>query len=201
LIPFAIASSCYGGIFDWDTAEQRLSELNNQSEDPKLWNDPAAAQKVMRARTTLESQINGYKGLERELDDAITLIGLGEEMDDAASVSEGEAALRKLQATAQKREVEALLSGEADGFDTYLEVHAGAGGTEAQDWAEMVLRMYTRFAEQRGYKVTVLEKGMGDGAGIKSATLEIKGQNAYGWLKTESGVHRTPRSPASGSTR
>jgi peptide chain release factor 2 len=193
LIPFVIVWCFYGGIFDWDTAEQRLSELNNQSEDPKLWNDPAAAQKVMRARTSLESQINGYKGLERELDDAITLIGLGEELDDAASVSEGEAALRKLQATAQKREVEALLSGEADGFDTYLEVHAGAGGTEAQDWAEMVLRMYTRFAEQRGYKVTVLEKGMGDGAGIKSATLEIKGQNAYGWLKTESGVHRLVR--------
>jgi peptide chain release factor 2 len=193
LIPFATVWCFCGGIFDWDTAEQRLSELNNQSEDPKLWNDPAAAQKVMRARTTLESQITGYKGLERDLDDAITLIDLGDEMDDAASVSEGEALLRKLQATAQKREVEALLSGEADGFDTYLEVHAGAGGTEAQDWAEMVLRMYTRFAEQRGYKVTTTEYSAGDGAGIKSATLEIKGENAYGWLKTESGVHRLVR--------
>ncbi len=170
-----------------------MSELNNKAEDPTLWNDPARAQKLMRERTSLEKAIGGYRELERELDDATTLIELGEMESDEPTILEGEAALRRLADVGHKREVEALLSGEADGFDTYLEVHAGAGGTESQDWAQMLLRMYMRWAEKRGYKVALIEQSAGEEAGIKSATIEIKGENAYGWLKTESGVHRLVR--------
>jgi peptide chain release factor 2 len=147
----------------------------------------------MRERQALERQITAYKAIERELDDAVTLIELGEAEGDEATIAEGETALRTLSERAQKREIEALLSGEADGNDTYLEVHAGAGGTESQDWAQMLARMYMRWAEQRGFKVALIEESAGEEAGIKSATLEIKGENAYGWLKTESGVHRLVR--------
>ncbi len=171
----------------------RLADLNKRAEDPKLWNDSRAAQKVMRQRQQLERSIESYKRLERELDDSVTLIELGEESDDSATVAEGEAALKKLDEEAQRRSVEALLSGEADANDTYLEVHAGAGGTESQDWASMLARMYMRWAEERGYKVAVIEESPGEEAGIKSVTIEIKGENAYGWLKTESGVHRLVR--------
>jgi peptide chain release factor 2 len=147
----------------------------------------------MRERNDLDDQISAIKRLERELDDAVTLIELGEAEDDAASVQEGEAAIRAVQAEAARRQVETLLSGEADPNDTYLEVHSGAGGTESQDWAAMLQRMYARWAERRKYKVEVLEVTDGEEAGIKSATLQIKGHNAYGWLKTESGVHRLVR--------
>ncbi|MDP1640281.1 MAG: peptide chain release factor 2 [Hyphomicrobium sp.] len=178
---------------DWDTAQQRLAELNKRAEDPSLWNNSKAAQKVMRQRQQLERSINAYRDLERGLEDGVTLIELGEAEDDDSSVAEGEAMLRKLNDEAQRRSVEALLSGEADGNDTYLEVHAGAGGTESQDWASMLARMYMRWAEQRGYKVATLEESAGEEAGIKSVTIEIKGEDAYGWLKTESGVHRLVR--------
>jgi peptide chain release factor 2 len=147
----------------------------------------------MRERTHLQDAIEAYKSLERGLDDAITLIELGEAEGDAESTAEGEAQLKELKALAAKRELESLLSGEADANDCYLEVHAGAGGTEAQDWAEMLLRMYARWAEQHGYKVEWLEESPGEEAGLKSATLKIAGHNAYGWLKTESGVHRLVR--------
>jgi peptide chain release factor 2 len=147
----------------------------------------------MRQRQNLEKSVNDYKRLERDLDDCLTLIELGEAEGDEAAIDEAEAQLASLAKDAQKRGVEALLSGEADGNNAYLEVHAGAGGTESQDWASMLLRMYTRFAEQRGYKVNLIEESPGEEAGIKSATLEIKGENAYGWLKTESGVHRLVR--------
>ncbi len=186
-------SVSYGGIFDWDTAQQRLAELNKRAEDPALWNNAKAAQKVMRQRQQLERAINAYRDLERGLEDGVTLIELGEAEDDDASIAEGEAMLKKLDEEAQRRSVEALLSGEADGNDTYLEVHAGAGGTESQDWASMLARMYMRWAEQRGYKVSTLEESAGEEAGIKSVTIEIKGEDAYGWLKTESGVHRLVR--------
>ncbi len=186
-------SVSYGGIFDWDTAQQRLAELNKRAEDPALWNNAKGAQKVMRQRQQLERAINAYRDLERGLEDGVTLIELGEAEDDDASIAEGEAMLKKLDEEAQRRSVEALLSGEADGNDTYLEVHAGAGGTESQDWASMLARMYMRWAEQRGYKVATLEESAGEEAGIKSVTIEIKGEDAYGWLKTESGVHRLVR--------
>jgi len=147
----------------------------------------------MRQRQQLERSINTYKKLERELDDSVTLIELGEAEDDRASISEGEAQLKKLDEEAQRRSVEALLSGEADANDSYVEVHAGAGGTESQDWASMLTRMYMRWAEERGYKVSLIEESPGEEAGLKSPTIEIKGENAYGWLKTESGVHRLVR--------
>ncbi|MDZ4843873.1 MAG: peptide chain release factor 2 [Hyphomicrobium aestuarii] len=178
---------------DWDNAQMRLAELNAKAEDPSLWNDPKKAQKLMRQRQMLESAIALYLRLERDRDDGITLIEMGEAEGDEATVTEGETTLRTLEGAAQKKMVEALLSGEADGNDTYVEVHAGAGGTESQDWAEKLTRMYMRFAEKRGYKVSLVEESPGEEAGVKSATLEIKGENAYGWLKTESGVHRLVR--------
>jgi peptide chain release factor 2 len=147
----------------------------------------------MRERRMLEGNLTKFRQIERDLDDGRMLIELGESEKDPASVVEGEQQLTALLSVAQKREVEALLSGEADGNDSYLEVHAGAGGTESQDWAQMLLRMYMRWAERRGYKVSLVEQSSGEEAGIKSATLEIKGENAYGWLKTESGVHRLVR--------
>src|SRR3954469_15748142 len=147
----------------------------------------------MQERTALEDQLSSIGRIERELEDNIGMIDLGEAENDKAVVADAEEALRRLKADVARRETEALLSGEADANDAYLEVHAGAGGTESQDWANMLLRMYTRWAERRGCKVEVLEMQDGEQAGIKSATLLIKGQNAYGWLKTESGVHRLVR--------
>jgi len=147
----------------------------------------------MRERTDLEDRINAILRLERECDDNVELIELGEAEGDQSVVAEAEAALRALNADAASRQVETLLSGEADENDTFLEVHSGAGGTESQDWAEMLLRMYTRWAERRGFKVEMIDYSAGEGAGIKGATLQIKGRNAYGWAKTEAGVHRLVR--------
>src|SRR5689334_19636289 len=147
----------------------------------------------MRERTRLEQGINSYLSIERELDETLELNELAEAEGDQAMLAEADRTLAKLKEEAGKRELESLLSGEADGNDAYLEVHAGAGGTEAQDWAEMLLRMYTRWAEQHGHKVEWLEESAGEEAGIKSATIRILGENAYGWLKTESGVHRLVR--------
>jgi peptide chain release factor 2 len=147
----------------------------------------------MRERTSLEDQISAIKRMEQDLDDAITLIELGEMEEDESTIKEGEETIRGLQEEAARRQVETLLSGEADANDTYVEVHSGAGGTESQDWANMLQRMYARWAERRKYKVELLEITDGEEAGIKSATLLIKGLNAYGWLKTESGVHRLVR--------
>jgi peptide chain release factor 2 len=147
----------------------------------------------MRERTRLEHGIGGYRRIEQELEDTLGLAELADSDGDEAMLNEAQAALEKLQAEVKKRELESLLSGEADANDCYLEVHPGAGGTEAQDWAEMLLRMYTRWADQHGYKVEWLEESAGEGAGIKSATIKVAGENAYGWLKTESGVHRLVR--------
>jgi peptide chain release factor 2 len=147
----------------------------------------------MRERTALENQLNSIGRVERELDDQVTMIELGEQENDQKVVAEAEAALKALKAEVAKLELEALLSGEADANDSYLEVHAGAGGTESQDWANMLLRMYTRWAEQHGHKVEYLEETPGEEAGIKSATVQIKGHNAFGWLKSEDGVHRLVR--------
>ncbi|MBB3453572.1 peptide chain release factor 2 [Rhizobium sp. BK313] len=167
--------------------------MNNKAEDPTLWNDAAEAQKLMRERQQLDDGISGVRALEQQLTDNIDLIELGEEEGDADVVREAEEALKGLKAEAARRQVEAMLSGEADSNDTYVEVHSGAGGTESQDWANMLLRMYTRWAERQRFKVELLEVHDGEEAGIKSATLLVKGHNAYGWLKTESGVHRLVR--------
>jgi peptide chain release factor 2 len=147
----------------------------------------------MQERTALDDSLNAIVRIEQELDDQLTMIELGEAEKDQKVVGEAEAALRKLKVDVARRELEALLSGEADANDSYLEVHAGAGGTESQDWAEMLMRMYTRWAEQRGYKVDWIEETEGEAAGLKSATVQVKGRNAYGWLKTENGVHRLVR--------
>ena len=147
----------------------------------------------MRQRNSLERLVTQMKRLERDYDDALTLIDLGEAEGDEASVLEGEMALKRIDHEAQRRSVDAMLSGEADGLNTYLEVNAGAGGTESQDWAQMLARMYMRWAERRGYKVKLIDESAGQEAGIKSATIEIEGENAFGWLKTEAGVHRLVR--------
>jgi len=167
--------------------------LNAKVEDPNLWNDPAEAQKVMRERQQLDEQMAAVRKIETDLADAIDLIELGEMEGDAEVVTEAEASLSSLGELAARRQVESLLSGEADANDTYIEIHSGAGGTESQDWASMLTRMYTRWAERNKFKVEVLEMQDGEEAGLKSATLLIKGHNAYGWAKTESGVHRLVR--------
>ncbi|NIY77147.1 peptide chain release factor 2 [Thalassospira sp. HF15] len=187
---------------DWDNALRRLDELNALAEDPTLWDDATNAQKVMRERTQLDDAINGYKKLAQELEDSVELIELGEAEGDSETVEEGEEALRSIREIAAKRELESLLSGEADSNDAYLEIHAGAGGTEAQDWASMLARMYYRWAESKGYKLEMLEESDGEEAGIKSVTYKITGHNAYGWLKNEVGVHRLVRiSPYDSSAR
>ncbi|MFK7881048.1 peptide chain release factor 2 [Roseobacter sp.] len=178
---------------DVETASFRLEEFNARVEDPNLWDDPAAAQKLMRDRQMLVDALATYEGIKQDLTDNIELIELGEMEDDEEVVSDAEAALKTLEANAAKKELEALLDGEADGNDTFLEVNAGAGGTESCDWASMLARMYVRWAEKKGYKVELQAESAGEEAGIKSAVYKITGQNAYGWLKSESGVHRLVR--------
>jgi len=188
-----MACVSYGGIFDWDNALVRLDEVEHLAQDPSLWNDPERAQAVMRERTRLSGAIEAVRALETELKDNVELADLAEAEGEEDLVEGAVKSLKALQAKTEKIRVESLLSGEADANDCYLEVHAGAGGTESQDWAEMLLRMYVRWAERRGYKVEELEASPGEEAGIKSATIKIAGLNAYGWAKTESGVHRLVR--------
>jgi len=189
-------------FLDWDRALRRLDELNARVEDPTLWDNQKAAQEVMRERTRLDTAISATRNIEREMNDTVELIEMGDAEGDAELAEEGVASLAALAVRADKDKVMALLSGEADSNDTFLEIHAGAGGTESQDWAEILLRMYQRWAEKRGYKVEMVEYQAGEQAGIKSATLLIKGENAYGYAKTESGVHRLVRiSPYDSSAR
>lgn len=187
---------------DWETAPYRLEEFNARVEDPNLWNDPTAAQKLMRDRQMLVDAMETYRSIKQDLQDGVDLIELGEMEDDAAVVAEAEAALKQLAERAAKKELEALLDGEADANDTFLEINAGAGGTEACDWAEMLQRMFVRWAEKRGYEVELQSEEAGAEAGIKSVGYKISGLNAYGWLKSESGVHRLVRiSPFGKGTR
>ncbi len=180
-------------FLDWDRALRRLDELNARVEDPKLWDNPKEAEKVMRERRRLDAAIGTVKQIGSAMDDAVEFIELGEAENDEGTVQDGLDALAALADRADADKVQALLAGEVDGNDTYLEIHAGAGGTESQDWAEMLQRMYTRWAERKGYKVELVDYHAGEAAGIKSATLLIKGENAYGYAKTESGVHRLVR--------
>jgi len=187
---------------DWETAESRLEDLNARAGDPDLWNDPARAQSLMRKRQNLVDAIGSCESISRELSDNVELIELGELEDDEEIVGEAEAALKALQAKAAEKELEALLDGEADGNDTYLEINSGAGGTESCDWAAMLARMYIRWAEKRGFTVELQSESPGEEAGIKSAAYKIGGKNAYGWLKSEAGVHRLVRmSPYDSSSR
>ncbi|MFN2260131.1 MAG: peptide chain release factor 2 [Parasphingopyxis sp.] len=189
-------------FLDWDVARARLDELNARVEDPTLWDDPRAAREIMRERGRLETAIEAVRKISRELDDTAEMIELAEAEGDGALVDDAVKALETLAERAERDKVEALLAGEADANDTYLEIHAGAGGTESQDWAEMLQRMYQRWAERRGYKVELVDYHAGEQAGIKAATMLIKGDNAYGYAKTESGVHRLVRiSPYDSSAR
>ncbi len=178
---------------DWPTATHRLEEFNARIEDPNLWDDQERAQKLMRDRQVLIDKMNTIEALERDMNDNVELIELGEMEDDQDVIAEAEAAIRRLVDTAAQKEIEALLDGEADANDTFLEINAGAGGTESCDWASMLARMYVRWAEAHGYKVETMSENPGEEAGIKSVAYKISGHNAYGWLKSESGVHRLVR--------
>ena len=178
---------------DWETAPHRLEEMNAMIEDGDLWSDPSRAQKLMHDRQVLSDKVETYRRIDQDLKDSVELIELGEAEGDAEIVSDAEATLKGLAELAASKELEALLDGEADGNDTFLEINAGAGGTESCDWAAMLARMYTRWAEKKGYKVELQSETAGDEAGIRSAAYKISGPNAYGWLKSESGVHRLVR--------
>lgn len=182
-----------GQRMDLPSIDHRLEEFNAMIEDPNLWNDPARAQKLMRDRQAVMDQLSTYRMIDTGLRDNVELIELGESEGDADIVAEAEAALKALVVTAGGKELEALLNGEADGNDTFLEINAGAGGTESCDWASILARMYVRWAEKKGYSVELQSETAGDEAGIRSVAYKISGRNAYGWLKSESGVHRLVR--------
>ena len=186
-------SDCSGGVFDWDVALRRLDELNARSEDPALWDKPEAAQTLMKERNRLAASVDAVRSIEKELKDAIEFAELGDMEGDESLIEEARALLKDLKARTGRAELEALLSGEADGNDAYLEINSGAGGTESNDWAGILLRMYTRWATAHGMSIDVEEETQGEQAGIKSITLKVSGENAYGWLKTEAGVHRLVR--------
>jgi peptide chain release factor 2 len=177
----------------WETVHHRLEEFNARVEDPDLWNDPENAQKLMRERQALVDAVSNHDSMQQDLNDNIELMELGEMEDDQEVVEDAENAIRALVKKAAAKELEALLNGEADANDTFLEVHSGAGGTESCDWASMLARMYVRWAEKSGYAVEMQSETPGEEAGIKSVTYKITGHNAYGWLKSESGVHRLVR--------
>jgi peptide chain release factor 2 len=178
---------------DWDTAAHRLEEFNAMAEDTTLWDNPERAQKLMRERQNLVDATDTVETITQELSDNVELIELGELEEDDGLISDAEASLKSLKEKAAEKELEALLNGEADGNDTFLEINSGAGGTESCDWASMLARMYVRWAEKKGYKVELQSESPGEEAGIKSASYKISGPNAYGWLKSESGVHRLVR--------
>ena len=180
-------------FLDWDRAHRRLDELNAMVEDPKLWDDPQGAQVVMRERRRLEEAIGATKKIETDLADTVELMEMAEAEGDAGLVDDAVKALADLATSSERDKVAALLAGEADANNSYIEVNAGAGGTESQDWAGMLQRMYSRWAERHGMKVELVDFHSGEQAGIKSATLLVKGENAYGYAKTESGVHRLVR--------
>ena len=167
--------------------------MNARVEDPTLWDKPDEAQAVSRERSQLEAKINTVKAMEQDLEDGVMLAEMADEEGDEGALEEARASLRGIKDRAARAELEALLSGEADGNDAYLEVNSGAGGTESNDWAGMLLRMYSRWAKAHGYEVTVEAYEDGEQAGVKSATILVEGPNAYGWLKSESGVHRLVR--------
>ncbi|WP_417242566.1 peptide chain release factor 2 [Celeribacter sp.] len=178
---------------DWETAPHRLEEFNAMIEDPTLWDDPERAQTLMRERQMLMDALDTATRIETDMNDNIELIEMGEMEEDQEVITDAEEALKALEITAAEKELEALLDGEADSNDTFLEINSGAGGTESCDWASMLARMYVRWAEKKGYKVELQSESAGEEAGIKSAAYKISGHNAYGWLKSESGVHRLVR--------
>ncbi len=191
-----------GGFFDWDNALIRLDELSSNAENPDIWNDQTAAQRLLKEKNTLESSVYKITDIQDSWSDLKDLAELADESDDISFVAEAESHLESLLTRSDSLRLESLLSGEADANSCFVEVHSGAGGTEAQDWALMLFRMYVRWAESKKHKVSYLEESAGEEAGIKSATIKISGSMAYGWLKKESGVHRLVRiSPFDSSAR
>ena len=189
-------------FLDWDLAHKRLAELNARVEDPTLWDNPKGAQEVMRERRRLEEAIGATSKIETELKDTVELIEMAEAEGDDSLVDDGVKALAELAERSERDKVAALLAGEADSNNSYVEINSGAGGTESNDWASMLLRMYSRWGERHGMKVEMVDHHSGEQAGIKSATILIKGENAYGNLKVEGGVHRLVRiSPYDSSAR
>lgn len=185
--------NCSGGIFDYDNAQICLEELEALTATADLWDNPEKAQKLMSEKNILAQNLQQYNQFNENLKEYTEMVEFAEETEDEAMLADLQQNLLVLQGQTKQAELESLLSGEVDANDAYLEVHAGSGGTEAMDWAEMLLRMYTRWAENKKYKVELIEETEGDVAGIKSATIKISGHNAYGWLKSESGVHRLVR--------
>ena len=182
-----------GQRMDWETAPHRLEELNAMIEAGDIWSDQARAQKLMRDRQMLSDAVETYRRIDTELKDNAELIELGEAEGDDEIVADAETSLKALAELAAQKELEALLNGEADGNDTFLEINAGAGGSESADWASMLARMYVRWAEKKGYEVELLSETQGEETGLRSAAYKVSGHNAYGWLKSESGVHRLVR--------
>ncbi len=183
----------YGGVFDWDASVQKLEELTEKAADPALWEDAQAAQHILKEKTALESSVGKVRELDQSAKDAVEMVALAQAEGDEDLIQESLASLQNLKKQAEKLQLQSLLSGEADLNDCFVEIHPGAGGTESQDWAQMLYRMYTRWAEQHDYKLEYLEESPGEEAGIKSATFKVSGPYAYGWMKTESGVHRLVR--------
>lgn len=182
-----------GGVFDWDNLLKRAEELSALAENPDLWNNPEQAQKIMRERTRVDNAIADYRRMDQAFRDALEMHELAEAEGEGALQQEAQTALTHLMDEIKRAELQALLSGEADANNCFIEIHPGAGGTESQDWAFMLFRMYLRWGERRGFKVSIVDEQAGDEAGIKSATLKLSGDFAYGWAKTESGVHRLVR--------
>src|SRR5690606_20668452 len=183
----------FGGFFDYDQKVERLEEVTRELELPDIWNDPERAQQLGRERSQLEKVVIGIRDLQQGLADALEFLELAEAEDDEATFESVRADVARYESAVDKQEFQRMFSGKMDAAPAFVDIQAGAGGTEAQDWAEMLLRMYLRWCESRGWKAELMEVSGGEVAGIKSATVRVEGDFAYGWLKTETGVHRLVR--------
>ena len=184
---------CFGGIFDFDAKVERLEEVNAELEQPEIWNTPEKAQALGKERSALEMVVNTIKALDQGIEDVEGLIELAVEAEDEDTFNEAQAEAVELEAKLAKLEFQRMFSGQHDASDCYVDLQAGSGGTEAQDWTEMLLRMYLRWAESKGFKAELIEVSDGDVAGLKSATIRVSGEYAFGWLRTETGIHRLVR--------
>ena len=184
---------CFGGIFDYDASKEKLEEVNGELEDPAVWNDPKKAQALGKEKSALEMIVETIDNLDAGCDDVEGLVELAQEAEDQDTLDEAVSESDDLEAQLAKLEFRRMFSGQHDASDCYLDLQSGSGGTEAQDWADMLLRMYLRFGEAKGFKTELMEASAGEVAGIKSATIKISGEYAYGWLRTETGVHRLVR--------
>ena len=182
-----------GGIFDYDQKKERLEEVNLQLEDPNVWNDPDVAQKLGQERASLEGTVSALDTLQSQISDSLELLELALEEDDDESIQEVGQEAENIETELEKIEFRRMFSGEADSNNAFVDIQSGSGGTEAQDWAEMLLRMYMRWGEDQNFSIELIEKSLGDVAGIKSATIKVSGEYAFGYLRTETGVHRLVR--------